>query len=73
MVCARLETENFTFEAYGKNATDARFVLIGGLELHGTEYRLPKRWYADYLDDVFIVEIQMNRCYRDHEKMRGAK
>jgi len=67
---ARMDTEHFTFEAYGDTKFAARRALVGGLLRHAEEYRIPDIWWSHYRDDIQFTQITAGVAYRDGEELR---
>ena len=63
------DSRNFNFEGYGLTQTDAKSALQQALEIHTKEYKLDDDWY--YKDDIFVLEYEVGKPYRDKEKMRA--
>lgn len=68
---ATLETSNFTFEAFGLTAADAKTALETGLLKHAAQYsnRLSADWWRPFESDIAIREVAFGECYRDREKL----
>jgi len=60
---ARYDSRNFSFEAYGMSAAEAKKVLLDGLKTHTDQYNLEDDWW--YPSDVFVGEFVLDKCYRD--------
>jgi hypothetical protein len=75
---AKLDSWNFTFEAYHDNKILAIEHLKLGLENHAKQYGMPHDWWHDFGGDIYTVEIQLgtpsfNSCYRDNELIKVKK
>jgi hypothetical protein len=70
---AALSTPHFDFEVYAHSADDAAGALIDALNTHGRQYRLPKSWYFDLLQDAEVSAIEMQVPYRDGITMEGDR
>ena len=75
MFKAKLESYNFTFEAYHENEILAKEHLKLGLNNHAKQYDLPLDWWHDLGGDIYTVEIKLgtpsfNSCYRDNELIK---
>lgn len=58
------ESRNFTFEAFGVTAAEAKKALIDGLKTHAVQYNTDeKHWWYD--DDICVVKRIVGDCYRD--------
>jgi hypothetical protein len=78
MYKAKLDTWNFSFEAYHDNKILAIEHLKLGLNNHAKQYNLLNDWWHDFAGDIYTVEIQLgnpsfNSCYRDNELIRVKK
>ena len=75
MYKAKLDSWNFTFEAYHDNEILAKEHLKLGLSNHAKQYNLEPDWWHEYLGDIYTVEIKLgtpsfNSCYRDNELIK---
>jgi len=75
MFKAKLDSYNFTFEAYHENEILAQEHLKLGLNNHAKQYDLPLDWWHDLGGDIYTVEINLgtpsfNSCYRDNELIK---
>jgi hypothetical protein len=62
---AQLESPNFSFSAYGRTEAQARKALIHGLREHATYYSIRRDWWMEFADDIIVIELELNACYRD--------
>lgn len=62
---ARLESENFSFEAYGETEPRAIEALVGGLRRHAREYGISADWFEGY--EASVRPVRLGACYRDRE------
>ncbi len=69
IIKAKLETINFTFEAYGSTKEEALASLIDGWENHRKDYKTATSFedISDNGDEVSYFEIRIGNCYRDNE------
>lgn len=75
---AKLDTWNFSFEAFHENKILAIEHLKLGLNNHAKQYNLLIDWWHDFAGDIYTVEIELgtpsfNSCYRDNELIRVKK
>lgn len=70
---ATLETNHFSFDAFGATAEDARATLGKGLAAHAEQMQLPEDWYVDYLDDIAVREVRLGHAYRDRTLITEQK
>jgi hypothetical protein len=75
MYKAKLESYNFTFEAYAENKTLALEHLKKGLMTHAEDYDLEYNWWHPIKNDIYVIEIKLgspsfNSCYRDDELLK---
>ena len=68
MIKATLQTQNFTFEAYGQTTAHAINALKRGLDGHGKQYSLAPDWFAGM--DIQTQYFDMCKCYRDGEAIK---
>lgn len=76
MYKAKLESYNFTFEAYAETKTLALEHLKLGLKTHAQDYDLDHDWWHDIKNDIYTVKIELgtpsfNSCYRDNELLKA--
>ena len=71
MYRAFLETDHYTFEAYGLSEKEAKRVLIEGCKKHCKEvdfsYSEFKSNYPN--DDISVAEIKIGTAYRDYQEI----
>jgi hypothetical protein len=68
MYSARYDSWNFSFEALGYSAADAKKALIKGLKKHAKQYNLDSKWY--YPSDIYVVELDIDKPYRDRGEVK---
>lgn len=64
---ATYESRNFTFEAYGRTAEEAKAVLRRTLVKHAKQYGIPDEWFLES-DGNFVFntnQIEVGCGYRD--------
>jgi hypothetical protein len=69
---AHYDSRNFSFEAFGVTAVEAKNALIDGLKLHAIQYadRLEEEhWWFD--EDIWIDSRIVGECYRDRSLMEN--
>jgi hypothetical protein len=66
---ARLETRNFSFEAYGTTDEKARDALITAFKKHAAQWKISPDWWEDSATDIGYREIELGRAYRDREPL----
>ena len=71
MIKAQLDTENFTFTAYGQTTSHAVNALKRGLDQHTTDYGCENGWWHRYSNDITTEHIQLNKAYRDRELLKA--
>jgi hypothetical protein len=71
---ARVESRNFSFEAYGETPHEAMDVLRRALRKHASEYRVDNvdRWLADMLIDVQAWPVTTGTGLRDGHELCKA-
>ena len=62
---AQLESPNFSFSAYGRTEAQAKKSLIHGLREHAIYYSIRRDWWMEFADDIIVIELEINACYRD--------
>lgn len=73
MICAKLETRNFTFVAYGPSHDVALEALKAGWnDGHRRQYKVAST-FEEFVNDHEIQYqcIESGACYRDGEKLPG--
>lgn len=70
---ARLETPNFTFEAFGRDMASARRALGQGLIRHAQQYGLDPDWWRGRGFVPKITYVRGSAAYRDGELLRGSE
>jgi len=76
MYKAKLESYNFTFEAYAETKALALEHLKKGLQTHAQDYDLDPDWWHELKNDIYAIEIKLgspsfNSCYRDSELLKA--
>jgi hypothetical protein len=61
---ASLETQNFSFSAYGTTEDEALFALKQGLVTHGHQCQLESDWGDIYDDAIYVREVSLGHAYR---------
>ena len=67
---AKLQTGNYSFEAYGENKTLALEHMKLGLTNHAVQRNIPRDWWHAWGDEISVIEVTMgtpafNSFYRD--------
>ena len=62
---ASLETQNFSFSAYGMTEDEALFALKQGLVTHGDQCNLEPDWGDIYDDAIYVREATLGHAYRE--------
>jgi hypothetical protein len=62
---ATLQTQNFSFSAYGTTEKEVLFALKQGLATHGEQFQLEPDWFVIYDDSIYIREVLLGHAYRD--------
>jgi hypothetical protein len=62
---ASLETENFSFSAYGTTEDEAMFALKQGLVTHGDQFQIESDWFVNYEDAIYVREATLGHAYRE--------
>jgi hypothetical protein len=67
---AKLQTENYYFEAYGETKTLAIEHMKLGLSRHADQRSIPNDWWHAWGEDIAVIEIKIgapdfNSFYRD--------
>ena len=75
---AKLDSWNFSFEAYHEKEILFIEHLKLGLDNHAKQYNLLPDWWHDFAGDIYTVEIHLgtpsfNSCYRDNELIKLKK
>lgn len=70
MIKATLQTQNFTFEAYGQTTAHATNALKRGLDGHAKQYGLESTWWEPLAADIYTQYFDMCKCYRDGEQIK---
>jgi hypothetical protein len=68
--CAKYDSLNFSFEGYGSTQNQAKKTLMLALKLHTKQYKCDKDWY--YKDDIFVVEYELGKPYRDYSEIKES-
>lgn len=63
---AELETQSFSFRAYGATPADARRALFQGLKIHATQHGLPDSWAGVWIESANAFEARLGDSYRDY-------
>jgi len=69
MFKAKLESRNFTFEAYGRTARHALDSLKQGFKDHAEQYGIAPDWWTEWECDIFTTKFEMEVAYRDNERI----
>jgi hypothetical protein len=72
MFKAKLESQNFTFEAYGRTARHALDALKQGFEDHAEQYGIAPDWWIEWESDIFTTKFDMEVAYRDNERIAAG-
>lgn len=64
---ATYESRNFTFQAVGLTAAEARAALVRALDAHRDQYKLTRDWRSG--DDLHIEALEVGAGYRDHSRI----
>jgi hypothetical protein len=64
---ATLESNNFSFKAFGDTEEQARQTLINGLHIHAQQYKTDRNWWVDYGINYELVKA--GTAYRDYEAL----
>jgi len=75
MYKAKLDSYNFSFEAYGETKALAIEHLKLGLKTHAQDYDLENDWWHPLKNDIWAMKIEIgspsfNSCYRDNELIK---
>lgn len=70
MFKASLETPRFNFEAYGSTEREAMDFMRLAWGKHRRQYGPGVARFAEYEEDVQVMEIQLGGMYRDGEALR---
>jgi len=67
---AKLQTENYSFEAYGETKTLALEHMKLGLRHHAEQRNIPTDWWHAWGDEIYVLEFKIgtpafNSFYRD--------
>jgi hypothetical protein len=62
---AQLETEHFTFDAFGKSRVQAEAALTRGLQRHASQFELSPTWWHEYRESIKVVVADAPGCMRD--------
>jgi hypothetical protein len=67
---AKLETENYSFEAFGETKTLAIEHMKLGLRTHAEQRNIPTDWWHAWGDEISVLEFKIgtpdfNSFYRD--------
>ena len=66
----KIETRNFTFEAYGLTKEDANVTMCRAISLHGSQYPDADLGYLiGLVGEAEPVEIRVGAMYRDGEEI----
>ena len=66
---AELETQNFTFRAYGATPCEARRLLFEGLKKHATQHGLPDTWAGVWIESAVNFEARLGGTLRDYSQL----
>lgn len=69
---AKVDTRNFSFEAFGRTEKEARDALLAGLYKHRDQYELNESWADDHLEDANVRYVSFGDCLRDREMLMQA-
>ena len=64
---AHYDSRNFSFDAFGQSAAEAKKALLDGLKEHAYQYASrieDEHWWYD--EDIWVEERTMGCCYRDN-------
>jgi hypothetical protein len=67
---AKLQTENYSFEAYGETKTLAIEHMKLGLSNHAVQRNIPSDWWHAWGEEIYVLEFEIGRpdfnsFYRD--------
>ena len=65
---AEYDSRNFNFVGYGTTESQAKKALMLALKLHTKQYKCDTDWY--YKDDIYVVEYELGKPYRDREEIK---
>ena len=63
--CAKYESRNFTFEAFGQSKEEAIKTIHRGLSEHAKQFGLSPDWWKVYENDLYVQEFKTGFSYRD--------
>ena len=63
---SKLDTTNFSFDAYGQTEAEAIKHMKRGLRKHAEQYRIPSDWWLEWEDSICTIEVGFGGCYRDN-------
>ena len=68
---AKFETPNFSFEAYGIDPESAIETLVEAWQKHSEQTDADPDYLTEYLQDIRIYAVGINRAFRDTEQLTG--
>lgn len=70
---AELETQSFSFRAYGATPADARRALFQGLKKHAAQHGLPDSWPGVWIESAIAFEARLGASYRDYVTLNTGR
>jgi len=65
---ATLDTQHWRFDAYGATKQEAEDAMSRGLVEHAKQTDIsPLQFLRDYDEGINYIEMELGRCYRDHD------
>lgn len=65
----RLDSRNFSFEAFGATKEEALTAFARGLRVHANQYGATQEWVDESIMQAEPERIAIGKCYRDGEAL----